>query len=140
MGDLVAPVVPGFLKKKDEGPALVAAAKVEPEDLQLTNHREVELVFTVTNRSKKLVKLDFPTSQRLEVIVRGPDGKTIFRWSEDRLFEAVAATVIVNPRERIEYRAVIPTRDMVATRTYTIEAVLFQNPEITASVTVTPKA
>jgi hypothetical protein len=72
------------------------------------------------------------------VSVRAPDGKRIFLWSEDRTFEPNAAIVVVNPRERIEYEASVPTRDMTASGVYTVEAGLIGYPEVAASIQLKP--
>ncbi len=80
--------------------------------------------YSVTNRGRRAERLQFPTDQRIELVLRGPDGKTLFLWSEDRIFAATPSDVLLNPGERLEYPVAVPTRDMVAGRTYTAEATL----------------
>ena len=71
--------------------------------------------------------------------MRGPDGERLFLWSEDSSFPAAASSVVVNPGERLEYEAGIPTRDMVAGRRYAAEAVLPGYAETAASVVLRPR-
>ena len=71
--------------------------------------------------------------------MRGPDGRSIFQWSEDRNFAAVASSVVVNPGERLEYEAGIPTRDMLAGRIYGVEAVLPGYTDTAASIQLRPR-
>lgn len=137
--DLVSPLVPEALKPGGRGPDLKAAARVDPSDFALADRREVRVIFTVQNTTKRAERMEFPNAQRMELTVRGPDGKQIFLWSEDRLFEAKPSTVVINPRERIEYEAAVPTRDMTAGAVYVAEAVLVGRPEVTAAVEIKPR-
>ena len=68
------------------------------------------------------MQLDFPTTQRIEVLVKNKAGKTIVRWSEDQAFANEPTLVAINPGERLEYTATVSTRDLVAGETYTVEA------------------
>lgn len=137
--DMVGPLVPEALRFGPKEPELKATVRVEPADFAAAERREVRVIFTVQNTTKKAERLEFPTSQRIELTVRGPDGKQIFQWSEDRLFEHKPATVVINPRERIEYDAAVPTRDMTAGAVYAAEAVLVGRPEISAVVQIKPR-
>ena len=137
--DLVSPIVPDALKPGGRGPDLKATARVEPADFALADRREVRVIFTVQNTTKRAERMEFANSQRMELTVRGPDGKQIFLWSEDRLFEPKPFTVVINPRERIEYEAAVPTRDMTAGSVYTAEAVLVGRPEVAAVVEIKPR-
>lgn len=137
--DFVSPLVPDALKPGPREPDLKATVRVEPAEFAVAERREVRVIFTIQNTTKKAERLEFPTSQRIELTVRAPDGKQIFQWSEDRLFEAKPAIVVINPRERIEYDAAVPTRDMTAGASYTAEAVLVGRPEIAAGVQIKPR-
>ena len=74
----------------------------------------MKVTLTLTNHSKKLVQLDFPTSQRVEVLLKTKDGKTIETWSQDQAFTSEPTLVTINPNERLEYSVDVSTRDMVA--------------------------
>lgn len=134
--DLVDPVVPDSLQSR--GPALRAELRSEPAEFPLSERREVRVFFTVRNTSKRAERLDFATTQRFDLIVVAPDGKRIFLWSEDRAFEPVSASVMVNPGERIEYEAAVPTRDMQAGGIYRVEAGLSGFAEIAAAGQLRP--
>ncbi len=111
---------------------------VDPKEFSLDDRREVAVDFTVYNKTNKLLRLDFPSAQRIEIVVRNPTGEVIERWSDDRAFAEVAGVVMINPNERIEYQEKIATREMVAGETYVIEASLVDNPDFTRTTTVTP--
>lgn len=111
---------------------------VEPAQFSLGERREVEAAYTLRNDSNKILRLDYETSQRIDIVTRDPAGKVIERWSDDRAFKPQEGIVIINPRERIEYREKIPTREMKAGETYTIQSEITGHPEYNAARTVTP--
>jgi hypothetical protein len=121
-------------EKKKTGSKLV----VDPADFSLDDRREVAVDFTIYNKTSKLLRLDFPTDQRIEIVVKNPAGEVIERWSDDRAFAEQAGVVMINPDERIEYQEKIATREMVPGETYLIEASLVDNPDYTRTTTVTP--
>jgi hypothetical protein len=111
---------------------------IEPEAFSLTDRREVAVTYSVVNNSNKIIRLEYPTTQRLEIVAKGPDGNPVERWSDDRAFEPEEGIVIINPKERIEYQERIPTREMKPGSTYNIEAnTTSQNP-YTVSKPITP--
>jgi hypothetical protein len=122
------------------GPKAGSGSKltVEPAQFSLDDRREITVTFRVENKTSKLLKLDFPTSQRIEILVRDSNGKVIDKWSDDRAFLDVSGVVMINPDENIEYEEKVSTRDMQPGTTYTIEASLANNPEFTKTATITP--
>lgn len=138
VSDSLAPVIPEALRPGGKG-GLQPALRVEPEAFKASERREVRVFLTVKNTAKKAERLEFPTAQRFDLAVLAPDGKRIFKWSEDRAFESASASVVVNPRERIEYEAAVPTRDMKSGQVYRVEAGLSGYPEVTASTTLQPQ-
>jgi hypothetical protein len=112
--------------------------KVDPASFSLDDRRELTVTFTVENRTNRLVKLDFPTSQRIEILVRDSSGKVIEKWSDDRAFQDVSGVVMINPGERIQYEEKIATRDMQPGQTYIVEASMANTPEFTKTAPVKP--
>jgi len=111
---------------------------VEPRQFSVDERREVTVTYTIFNKSGKLLMLNFPTSQRIEILVRDPQGKVIERWSDDRMFDDISGVVMINPNERIQYQERIATREMQPGKKYTIEASLANNTEFTKVTEVTP--
>ncbi len=101
---------------------------VDPQPVKLSESRTLKVTLHVFNHEKKLVQLEFPTTQRIEVLVKDKVGKLVEQWSEDRTFANDPGMVSINPGEHLEYSATISTRDLVAGQTYTVEA-LFPNYE-----------
>jgi hypothetical protein len=101
---------------------LEMGAVVDPNPVKLPDNRQLKVTLTLTNRGGKLVQLEFPTSQRVEVLVKTKEGKTIEQWSQDQAFTNEPTLVTINPRERLEYTVNVATRDMTAGQTYLVEA------------------
>jgi hypothetical protein len=111
---------------------------IDPPSFSLTDRREVEGVYTLRNNTGQLIRLDYPTSQRIDIVTKDANGNVIERWSDDRAFKPQDGIVILNPKERIEYREKIPTREMKAGQPYTIQAEVVGYPEYTATEPITP--
>lgn len=95
--------------------------RIEPELVKLSEHRQLKVTLTLTNRGGKLAQLEFPTSQRVEVLVKAKDGRTIEQWSQDQAFNNEPTLVAINPKERLEYSVSVSTREMVAGEAYKVE-------------------
>lgn len=139
VSDMIDPIIPDSLRIGGRLPALQAEVSANPVEFPLAERREVPVVFSVRNTTKKTERLEFSTMQRFDLTVIAPDGKRIYQWSEDRSFEPVVASVVVNPRERIQYEASVPTRDMQAGGIYRVEAGLTGFPETTATAQIRPQ-
>jgi hypothetical protein len=137
--DFLDPLLPDSVTLGRREPALKATVRLDPAEFELAERREVKVVFRVENTTRRSERLEFPTAQRIELTVVAPDGRRIFLWSEDRLFDPRAATVVINPRERVEYEASIPTRDMTAGNVYIAEVGLVGYPEVTGTVNIKPR-
>lgn len=137
--DMVDPIVPDSLRIGSRVPPLQAELRSDPAEFPVAERREVRVIFTVKNTTKKAERLDFATTQRFDLVVVAPDGGRIFQWSEDRAFDPVAASVMINPRERIEYEATVPTREMKGGGIYRVEAGLTGFPEVSATSQLRPQ-
>src|SRR5207302_6647626 len=96
------------------------------------------IALALANRSHRAVHLEFPTTQRIEILIKDQKEKLVTQRSEDQSFENQPVFVTINPGERIEYNASIGTRDLAPGRTYIIEG-FFPNFEgLRATKTITP--
>ena len=71
---------------------------VEPSEFSLAERRELDATYTVRNNTKKLIRLDFNTTQRIDILTSDASGKVIEKWSEDRAFQFQEGIVIINPQ------------------------------------------
>lgn len=121
------------------GIPLRPSLRAEPGEFGLARCREVRVVFSLVNTSRHVLLLHFPTDQHFEVAMQNSAGQRLFLWSEDRHFAAVASSVVVNPGERLEYEADVPTREMAAGGIYTVEAFLPGHPGTTSTILLSPQ-
>jgi hypothetical protein len=117
--------------------------KLEVTPAQLTLKRirdpqpsdEITVKFTLVNGSDKGSTLYFPTSQRMDAVIRDAEGKTIYTWSEDFEFATESGYSYVNAGERLNYQLKIPfqaLRGKLPQGQATITASLVNYPEVKA--------
>jgi hypothetical protein len=116
---------------------LEIALQVEPAAVKVPEVRQMKVTVTLANRGHKIVQLDFPSTQRIEVLVKSKEGKIIEQWSEDQAFANEPSIVAVNPNERLEYTVSVSTRDMVAGETYSVEGFFPNFEHLRKAITVT---
>lgn len=117
---------------------LVPSISIDPNPVKLSEVRTIKVTLLLANHGKKLAQLDFPTTQRIEVLVKDATGKLIEQWSEDHAFENEPTLVAINPAERLEYAATIATRDLQAGQAYTIEGFFPNFDQLRAIAKITP--
>lgn len=139
-------VTPGLRRKNvDEAPgasaskSLAVTMKLEPSTVRLPDTRVIEVTVSVVNKGKEAVRLEFPSSLRMDVTLKAEGGKVVSRWSDDQRIEREAGILLINPKERLEYNARVSTRDMVPGRPFEIEAYFPSYERLRAIRTVVPE-
>lgn len=126
---------------KDKAPAatwnhLRVELTLNPPAVKLPDTRRVEVTVQLSNSGKKLVQLDFPSSQRIDVHVKNASGRVIERWSDDVAIAPEPGIVTINPGERVEFAAAIATREMSVGQRYTVEAFFPRYPDLRTLKTI----
>lgn len=124
------PSLPGFGGGGDRAERKRGAAlrrmemdlSVQPQPLKLSEVRRLDVSVRLTSRGRSLVQLQFPSAQRIEVLILDEAGAKVTQWSDDQLFAQVQSYLTINPGERVQYDVKLATRDLTAGRTYTVEA------------------
>lgn len=115
-----------FHKDNGDVPAkekkLALSLDFAPQPVKLSDGKEIQVTLTLTNDTGRFVQLDFPTTQRVEVLLRNETGKLVTQWSEQQSFTNDPGYVSINPGEHVQYAVSISGRDLVAGKAYTIEA------------------
>jgi len=101
---------------------LALSMRLDPLPVRLSETRRMETVLRLKNSSSRFIHLEFPTTQRFDVLVRDVAGTLIVQWSEDQVFEAVPGHVGINPGESVEYHTAFATRDLQPGKRYTVTA------------------
>ena len=134
------PTVPGFGGKKEAAANwqdLALTIALDPARPKLAETRQMKVTIRLTNKGRKLAALEFPTSQRFEVVLRNAAGKVVERWSDDHAISKEPALVTVNPGERLEYLATLATRDMAVGQACKVEVAFVGYEALRATKTVT---
>ena len=76
------------------------------------------------------VELNFPSEQRIEILLRDAAGNVVTRWSDNRAFADQAGTLLINPGEHVEYSETIATRELVPGKVFTVEVMVPAYPEL----------
>jgi hypothetical protein len=109
---------------------LVLDLKLSAQPVKLSEVRQLEVKITLANVSKRAVSLDFPTEQRIEILLKNSSDAVLTTWSDNRAFEAKAGSVLINPGERIFYPETIATRELTPNKVFIVEVFFPQYPEL----------
>ena len=112
--------------------------KVNPDVIRLSDTRALEVHLQLINRSRKPANLLFNDSRKYDFILRDLNGKKLAQWSDDQPVNQTPGYVIINPGERAEFVGNVSTRDMVAGRTYSLEALVFGYDKMRQVIQLTP--
>ena len=118
---------------------LAVEMKLSPLPLKLAETNRLKVTLTLVNHGKKLAPLEFPTSQRIEVLIKNGAGKTIEQWSQDQAFTSEPTVVTINPGERAEYSVEVATRDLSAGQSYSVQGFFPKYEELKAQQTLVPE-
>lgn len=139
-------VPPRFRGKKSDEPAaavalrnLAVSIKLDPAKVRLPETRGIDVVVSVLNKGKEAVRLEFPNSLRMDVLVKNEEGKILSRSSDDQRIEKEPGVVLINPKERLEYTVRVSTREMAVGRSFEIEAYFPSFERLRTSRTVVPE-
>jgi hypothetical protein len=109
---------------------LILNLQVSPQPVRLSEIRQIEVKLTVSNLGPRLVNLEFPTDQRIEVQLRNSSDAVLTKWSENHAIKETPGSVLINPGEHIEYKETIATRDLTPGRVFTAEVFFPKYPEL----------
>lgn len=109
---------------------LVLELRLSPQPVKLSEVRRLEVNITLTNKAKRPVSLDFPNAQRIEIYLKNSSEEILTRWSDNHAFAEDTGTVLINPREHIEYAETIATRDLAPNKVFIAEVFFPRYPEL----------
>lgn len=113
---------------------------LSPLPLNLSETRQLNVTLSLANKSGKTIRLEFPTTQRFEILVRDKSsGRQVVQWSEDQAFEPEQTIITINSHERIQYEASVATRDLSPGKEYVVEASFPKYKELKIQQAITPK-
>jgi len=123
LGRMLHPFSPNIVPQYKD-PRLYGLAldlQISPQTVKLSEVRQLNVKLTLANLSKRPVTLDFHTTQRIEIYLTNSAGDVLTKWSENHAITEKAATVLINPGERIEYNETISTRELTPNKVFIAE-------------------
>jgi hypothetical protein len=123
LGRMLHPFSPNIVPQYKD-PRLYGLAldlQISPQTVKLSEVRQLNVKLTLANLSKRPVTLDFHTTQRIEIYLTNSAGDVLTKWSENHAITEKAATVLINPNERIEYNETISTRELTPNKVFIAE-------------------
>jgi len=111
---------------------LVLSVDLPNEPVKLSETRQLSVRVILSNRGPKAVELNFPSEQRIEILLHDSSGRVVTRWSENRAFEDKSANLLINPDEHVEYSETIATRELSPGKVFTVEVTVPAYPELDA--------
>jgi hypothetical protein len=121
-------VLPKYDDRKLRG--LVLDLQVSPQPVRLSEVRQMEVKVTVTNMGNRMIPLDFPTDQRIEIQLLNAADAVLTKWSENHAIKDKPGTILINPGEHVEYKENIATRDLTPGRVFTADVFFPKYPEL----------
>lgn len=122
--------IPEYKNPKLRGLAL--AVELPEGPIKLSEMRQLPVHITLTNRGDRTVELNFPSEQRIEILLHDAAGQVVTRWSDNRAFEDQPGHLLINPNEFVEYSETIATRELAPGRVFTVEVTVPAYPELDA--------
>lgn len=109
---------------------LVLELQLSPQPVKLSEVRQLEVLMTMTNKSKRPISLDFPNEERIEIFLRNSAEVVLTKWSDNHAFADAPGTVLINPQEHVEYAETIATRDLTPNKVFICEVFFPEYPEL----------
>ena len=125
-----APTPPPYKDPKLRG--LIVTVQVSPQTVKLSEVRQLEVKVRVRNESKRAVELDFENDQRIEIYLRNTAEVVLAKWSENHAIVEKPGSVLINPKEHVEYNESITTRELTPDKVFIAEAFFPRYPELRA--------
>jgi hypothetical protein len=120
--------IPKYKNPKLRGLAL--DLQITPQTVKLSEVRQLTVKLTLTNLSKRPIRLDFPTNQRIEIYLKNAAGDVLTKWSDNHAITERPGTLLINPQERVEYNETIATRDLTPNKVFVAEVFFPAYPEL----------
>ncbi|MGM0874586.1 MAG: BsuPI-related putative proteinase inhibitor [Bacillota bacterium] len=72
-------------------------------DVSVMNN-QAEFIITLKNNSNEIKKLEFPSSQKYEIIVTDENKQEVYRYSEGKMFTQAIEYVLIKPDESMQWK------------------------------------
>jgi Intracellular proteinase inhibitor len=121
-------VLPKYNDRRLRG--LVLDLQVAPQPVRLSEIRQMEVKLTVSNQGGRMIQLDFPSDQRIEIQLLNSADAVLTKWSDNHAIKEKPGSVLINPGEHVEYKENIATRDLTPGKVFTAEVFFPKYPDL----------
>ena len=104
--------------------------ELSPQPLKLSETRQMQVRAILSNHGKRVVELNFPTDQRIEIYLRNSTEDILTKWSENHAISEKPETILINPDEHVEYVQTIATRELTPDKVFIVEVFFPNYPEL----------
>ncbi|MCM3651169.1 BsuPI-related putative proteinase inhibitor [Metabacillus litoralis] len=74
-------------------------------DVNVTEH-QAEFIITLANNSNEMKKLEFPTSQKYEIIVTDGNDQEVYRYSAGKMFTQAIEYALIKQGESVQWEEI----------------------------------
>jgi hypothetical protein len=67
-------------------------------------NNQAEFIITLKNNTKEIKKLEFPSSQKYEIIVTDEKKQEVYRYSEGKMFTQAIEYALIKPDESMQWK------------------------------------
>lgn len=135
MGRMLHPFSGGAPTPRSRDPKLrnlLLDLQVSPQTVKLSEVRQLDIKLTVTNKGKRVVTLDFPNDQRIDIYLMNSAEIVLTKWSDNHAIKEKPGTLLINPQEHVQYNEKISTRELTPDKVFIAEAFFPKYPELRA--------
>jgi protein involved in sex pheromone biosynthesis len=91
---------------KEESESIVENGELELKvDVNVTEH-QVKFIITLANHSNEMKKLEFPTSQKYEIIVTDGNAQEVYRYSAGKMFTQAIEYALIKQGESVQWEEI----------------------------------
>jgi Intracellular proteinase inhibitor len=66
----------------------------------------IQFIITLKNNTNEMKKVEFPTSQKYEIIIKNKNDKEVYRYSKGKMFTQAIETALIKSGESMEWEEV----------------------------------
>jgi len=105
-------LIPLFLSGMGERPGSIAPAKLSTDKDVYAAGEKVTLTISFTNTGTGDISSYFPSAQKFDFIVMGPDKKEIWRWSAGKMFTMAIQPFALEVGKSVSFSASWDQKDL----------------------------
>ncbi|MFD2216335.1 BsuPI-related putative proteinase inhibitor [Metabacillus endolithicus] len=66
----------------------------------------IKFIITLMNNTNEMKKIEFPTSQKYEIVIKNKKGEEVYRYSKGKMFTQAIETALIKSGESMEWEEI----------------------------------